>query len=152
MMTVETADELADLRVLPLDQTAALLGVHPNTLKNLRRRNAGPRVTVLSDGRIGYRIKDIREWLDSCAENPEVHVTDNGATPTAAQRTAAQRDIIAFIDALAHGDLAAADALIPATAANVVALEAAGLVIRALQLAEDPEAAFHALREAVLRE
>ena len=54
--------------------------------------------------------------------------------PSPEQRRAAQRRIVGFIDAEVEGDHARADSLIPVSVQNVVALEAAGLLVRALRL------------------
>lgn len=66
-----TAAGLEDLRVLTEADTAELLGLHLNTLKRMRRKGTGPRVTVLSPGdkgRLGYQVGDVRRWLESRAE------------------------------------------------------------------------------------
>jgi hypothetical protein len=62
------AEVVADLALLTEDQAAELLTVSQNTLKRLRRRGTGPRVTVLSDGRIAYRASHLRAWIDQQTE------------------------------------------------------------------------------------
>jgi len=74
-MTTETRslDELlVDMKILNFNETAHILGICLRTLKDLRQKGAGPRATILSTGRIGFRVKDIREWLDSRAETQQV--------------------------------------------------------------------------------
>ena len=50
--------------VLTEERTAELLGVSLSTLKTKRRRGIGPRVTVLSTGRLGYQAAEVKRWLD----------------------------------------------------------------------------------------
>jgi hypothetical protein len=75
MATATITDEIvADLTVLTEEHVAEILTIGINTLKSLRRKGIGPRVTVLSTGRLGYRAKDVREWLDARAETQEIAV------------------------------------------------------------------------------
>lgn len=141
-MTASLADEIAaDLIVYSEERTAELLALSQNTLISLRRKGTGPRVTVLSTGRLGYQARHIRQWLDAQTQPRKDAMPDT--------REAAQRMIFDFIDALAAEDFPAAEALIPAS--NVVGREAAALVIRALRVGgPGAEARYHQLRKAVL--
>lgn len=113
--TVESlGDDVLTERVLSVDQTSYLLGVSDQTLKAWRRKGFGPPVIALSAGRIGYRIKDIRAWLDQLARESSL------LTPEV--RAAAQRAVVQFVDAMSKGDHAQADAILPVNAANAVAV------------------------------
>lgn len=59
------SDTLDSIRVVD-EQTAIMLtGVSPRTWDRLRARGEAPPHTKLSERRIGYRIADIKEWLDA---------------------------------------------------------------------------------------
>jgi predicted DNA-binding transcriptional regulator AlpA len=48
------------------EQTAIMLtGVSPRTWDRLRARGEAPPATKLSERRIGYRIVDLKAWLDA---------------------------------------------------------------------------------------
>jgi predicted DNA-binding transcriptional regulator AlpA len=48
------------------EQTAIMLtGVSPRTWDRLRARGEAPTATKLSERRIGYRIADLKAWLDA---------------------------------------------------------------------------------------
>jgi predicted DNA-binding transcriptional regulator AlpA len=48
------------------EQTAIMLtGVSPRTWDRLRARGEAPPATKLSERRIGYRIIDLKNWLDA---------------------------------------------------------------------------------------
>lgn len=48
------------------EQTAIMLtGVSPRTWDRLRARGEAPPATKLSERRIGYRIVDLKNWLDA---------------------------------------------------------------------------------------
>jgi predicted DNA-binding transcriptional regulator AlpA len=48
------------------EQTAIMLtGVSPRTWDRMRARGEAPPATKLSERRIGYRISDLKEWLDA---------------------------------------------------------------------------------------
>lgn len=55
-----------DMRVSEVD-AAALLGLHPGSLKNLRLEGSGPRAyrVGIKGGRLSYRIADLAEWLEA---------------------------------------------------------------------------------------
>lgn len=69
-MNIDVSDEsISELRVLTEEQISALTGLSRATFKALRRKGEGPRVTVLSSGRLGYQVRHFREWMDSQAED-----------------------------------------------------------------------------------
>jgi CRP-like cAMP-binding protein len=123
--TTPLPDEARALLVITEERLAELFGVHPNTMANIRRSGDGPPVIALSPGRIGYRLTDAAQWLEQRARE------SSRLTPEV--RTAAQRKLARFIDAMSKGDHAEADAIIPVTAANADVIEACGLVIRAVR-------------------
>ena len=41
-----------------------MVGLSDRTWDRLEQRGDGPAKTKISKGRIGYRVSDIREWLD----------------------------------------------------------------------------------------
>ena len=51
-------------RVVTETQTAAILGVHVQTLRRWRRERAGPPALLLGRRRFGYRLSDLRVWQD----------------------------------------------------------------------------------------
>ena len=55
-----------DMRVSEVD-AAALLGLHPGSLKNLRLEGSGPRAyrVGINGGRLSYRLADLAEWLEA---------------------------------------------------------------------------------------
>jgi predicted DNA-binding transcriptional regulator AlpA len=59
------SDTLDSIRVVD-EQTAIMLtGVSPRTWDRLRARGEAPPATKLSERRIGYRIVDLKAWLDA---------------------------------------------------------------------------------------
>ena len=52
-------------QVMTLEQTAARHGVSKPTLVRIIRAGNGPRVTRLSERRIGIRVCDYREWAEA---------------------------------------------------------------------------------------
>jgi predicted DNA-binding transcriptional regulator AlpA len=60
-----TSDTLDSVRVVD-EQTAIMLtGVSPRTWDRMRARGETPPITKLSERRIGYRIVDLKAWLDA---------------------------------------------------------------------------------------
>jgi predicted DNA-binding transcriptional regulator AlpA len=60
-----TSDTLDSVRVVD-EQTAIMLtGVSPRTWDRMRARGETPPHTKLSERRIGYRLVDLKAWLDS---------------------------------------------------------------------------------------
>jgi predicted DNA-binding transcriptional regulator AlpA len=53
-----------DLRVLNRRQTIDLVGVSTKTWERLESLGDTPIKTRLSEGRVGYRLDHIKEWLD----------------------------------------------------------------------------------------
>lgn len=54
-------------------QTAANLNLSPRTLQRFREQGTGPKYLRLGARRIGYKITDIENWLDSCAHQNAVN-------------------------------------------------------------------------------
>jgi predicted DNA-binding transcriptional regulator AlpA len=54
-----------DERVMNEREAAAACGIHVSTLRRTVAAGKGPAVIRLSDRRIGYRIRDLRAWLDA---------------------------------------------------------------------------------------
>jgi predicted DNA-binding transcriptional regulator AlpA len=54
-----------DERVVTEREAAAACGIHISTLRRAVSAGKGPAVVRLSDRRIGYRIRDLRAWLDA---------------------------------------------------------------------------------------
>jgi predicted DNA-binding transcriptional regulator AlpA len=46
-------------------QAAEMIGCHRATLEKLHRRGEGPPRIRISDRRFGYRLGDLRQWLQS---------------------------------------------------------------------------------------
>jgi predicted DNA-binding transcriptional regulator AlpA len=57
-------DSLDLIRVLSEPETIRAIGVSDRTWDRLKSIGDAPPKTRLSEGRIGYRISDIKEWLD----------------------------------------------------------------------------------------
>lgn len=58
---------LTDDMVIPKQQAAELMNLSPFTLHRLYRRGEGPKRIQLSTRRVGYRVRDIRAWLEAKA-------------------------------------------------------------------------------------
>jgi predicted DNA-binding transcriptional regulator AlpA len=54
-----------DDRLLSRRQLSELTGLSIDTLGRMARRGNGPPVTRISERRIGYRVLDLRSWLDA---------------------------------------------------------------------------------------
>ena len=48
---------------LSTGQAAALLGVHPQTLRSMVRAGRGPAVFRLPSGRLRFRRRDVEAWV-----------------------------------------------------------------------------------------
>jgi predicted DNA-binding transcriptional regulator AlpA len=57
-------NDLDSVRVLTRSQTLRAAGVSERTWERLEAKGDVPPKTQLSEDRIGYRILDIKEWLD----------------------------------------------------------------------------------------
>jgi predicted DNA-binding transcriptional regulator AlpA len=60
-----TSDILDSVRVVDEPTAIMLTGISPRTWDRLRARGETPPITKLSERRIGYRIVDLRKWLDA---------------------------------------------------------------------------------------
>jgi predicted DNA-binding transcriptional regulator AlpA len=63
--STKSPDALLDIRVVDRKTAAELIGVSPRTFDRLIALGDAPRSTKLSARRIGYRICDLRAWLDA---------------------------------------------------------------------------------------
>jgi predicted DNA-binding transcriptional regulator AlpA len=62
-------DELDSVRVLSRPQAVKAVGVSIRTWERLEAGGDGPPKTRLSTGRIGYRVSDLKAWLDRRRES-----------------------------------------------------------------------------------
>jgi hypothetical protein len=53
-----------DIRVIPDKEMPGLLNISSATWERLKKAGDRPVITQLSARRIGYRVDDIRAWLD----------------------------------------------------------------------------------------
>jgi predicted DNA-binding transcriptional regulator AlpA len=60
-----TPDTLDSVRVVDELTAIMIVGVSPRTWDRLRARGEAPPATRLSERRIGYRIVDLKDWLDA---------------------------------------------------------------------------------------
>jgi len=58
------ADELESVRVLDKQATLRVVGLSEDTWDRLEVRGETPPVTRLSERRVGYRVIDLKTWLD----------------------------------------------------------------------------------------
>jgi len=64
------SDGLDLVRVID-EQTAIMLtGVSPRTWDRMRARGETPPITKISERRIGYRVIDLKAWLDARRVGP----------------------------------------------------------------------------------
>jgi hypothetical protein len=97
------AEFVADLALLTEEQAGELLTLHPNTLKRQRRKGTGPKVTVLSDGRIAYRAKHLREWIEERTEVREADM-ESFELPPAEERAEVGLETLPAEEAIRHRD------------------------------------------------
>ena len=62
------SDHLDSVRVVDESTAIMLTGLSPRTWDRLRARGDIPVITKLSERRIGFRIVDIKAWLDARRE------------------------------------------------------------------------------------
>ena len=62
-------DDLDSIRVLSEPETYRTVGVSDRTWERLKANGDVPPKTRLSEGRIGYRVCDIKDWLDKRRED-----------------------------------------------------------------------------------
>jgi hypothetical protein len=58
------------VRVVDEPTAVRLVGLSRDTWTLMRRRGETPPITRLSEKRIGYRIVDLKDWLDARREKP----------------------------------------------------------------------------------
>jgi len=61
---IDVDDDLDSIRVLSEPQTYRAIGVSDRTWERLKAIGDVPPKTRLSEGRVGYRVSDIKAWLD----------------------------------------------------------------------------------------
>ena len=61
---IDVDDDLNSIRVLSEPQTYRAIGVSDRTWERLKAIGDVPPKTRLSEGRVGYRVSDIKAWLD----------------------------------------------------------------------------------------
>lgn len=71
MLHEDLYPQAAAARVVSLRTAAALAGISTVTLRRLIASGNGPRVLRLSERRLGIRVSDLRDWLESRAVEPE---------------------------------------------------------------------------------
>ena len=63
-MGTKVDDDLNSIRVLSEPETYRAVGLSDRTWERLKAIGDVPPKTRLSEGRVGYRVCDIKEWLD----------------------------------------------------------------------------------------
>jgi predicted DNA-binding transcriptional regulator AlpA len=58
------AESLDAIRVLSRSETIKTVGLSDRTWDRLEERGEGPPKTRISRRRVGYRVCDVKEWLD----------------------------------------------------------------------------------------
>ncbi len=67
-------------RVLSEREYCALLGIGASTAHRQRASGTGPTYVQISARRIGYRVSDVRKWLDEHARGHSLdHASKRGA-------------------------------------------------------------------------
>ena len=66
-MDISTNDPLTLNRVVPRLEAIRLAGVSEATWDRMERRNEGPRRCLISERRVGYRVRDLLAWLEARA-------------------------------------------------------------------------------------
>ncbi len=69
---VDPALELTELRVLTPAEASKLLTISLPVMERMRRAGTGPRFIRLSARRLGYRVDDVRAWMEARAEGSKV--------------------------------------------------------------------------------
>jgi hypothetical protein len=59
------SDPFESVRIVDEPTAIGLLDISKDTWKRMRDRGEGPPVTKISERRIGYRLIDLRRWLDA---------------------------------------------------------------------------------------
>ena len=65
------AEGLNAIRVLNEVELRQMLGISERTFDRLRYRGDLPPKTQLSERRVGYRVRDVEEWLDRRRQSTE---------------------------------------------------------------------------------
>jgi hypothetical protein len=62
---LELPPDIARQRVVDEKAAAQFCGVSPITMERMRKSECGPRFVRLSERRLGYRVGDLCDWLES---------------------------------------------------------------------------------------
>ena len=65
---ITAAPAMNELQVLTLSEASSLLSVSIPVMDRWRAAGEGPRFIRLSARRIGYRLSDLRAWIESRAQ------------------------------------------------------------------------------------
>jgi predicted DNA-binding transcriptional regulator AlpA len=65
---IDVNDDLDSIRVLSEPETQEVVGLSDRTWDRLKAIGDTPPKTRLSEGRVGYRVVDIKMWLDARRE------------------------------------------------------------------------------------
>jgi predicted DNA-binding transcriptional regulator AlpA len=85
-------NELANIDpVVSESDTAAAINVSTSTLRRMHTRGEGPRRLQLSRRRIGYRLRDIENWLTIEAAKPATGLSDDISIESASRSPAEDR-------------------------------------------------------------
>ena len=58
-------DNFESVRVVDEPTAIKIIGVSPRTWDRMRARGETPPITKISERRIGYRLTDLKAWLDA---------------------------------------------------------------------------------------
>jgi predicted DNA-binding transcriptional regulator AlpA len=72
-------EELDSIRVVSEVELRRMLGISDKTFERMRLRGDVPPKTQLSARRIGYRVVDVKEWLDQRRRSPAAGGADQQA-------------------------------------------------------------------------
>ena len=62
------SDDFEDIRVVGRKKAAELANISADTWDRMEKRDQTPPRTKISERRIGYRVADLRAWLDGRRE------------------------------------------------------------------------------------
>lgn len=76
MRTSLSSDALEDLRVLSEPEAIRLAGISKPTWERMRARGETPPLVRISRRRIGYRVGDLRKWIEGRTESSQLAKRD----------------------------------------------------------------------------
>jgi len=80
MQTKLAADTLDDLRVIPESEAIHLANVSPASWSRMRQRGETPPLVRISRRRIGYRVSDLKKWIEARVEPSKYDPADIPST------------------------------------------------------------------------